>query len=295
MTLKTTKLRDAITFALAVGATAVAGTGIAFAQDTTTTTTTTTATPDQQATNLDRIEVTGSRIRRVDAENASPVVTIDRAAIEKTGKLTLGDLIQELPNIAGAATNPQVNNGGGTGASVIDLRGLGSTRTLTLIDGHRILNNDVNAIPASAVERIEVLTVGASSVYGSDAIAGVVNFIMRKDFQGLEATFNYGLSSRGDGERSGGSFTFGQTGDKGNVIAGVDYNKFKAVSSADRDYSKDAVYLSYGVARVGGSSRTPTGRISAGPRVRYIELHCRNTVATVLWPEFMSASSSWIR
>ena len=86
----------------------------------------------EQAQNLDRIEVTGSRIRRVDAENASPVVTIDRAAIEKTGKLTLGDLVQELPNIAGAATNPSVNNGGGTGASTIELRGLGSQRTSCL-------------------------------------------------------------------------------------------------------------------------------------------------------------------
>ncbi|WP_159015501.1 TonB-dependent receptor domain-containing protein [Cognatiluteimonas profundi] len=262
MTLKTTKLRDAITFALAVGATAVAGTGVAFAQDTTTTTTTTTTAPaEQQATTLDRIEVTGSRIRRVDAENASPVVTIDRAAIEKTGKLTLGDLIQELPNMAGAPTNPQVNNGGGTGASTIDLRGMGSARTLTLIDGHRIINGDVNAIPASAVERIEVLTVGASSVYGSDAIAGVVNFIMRKDFQGMEASLNYGLSSRGDGERTGGSVTFGQTGEKGNVIAGIDYNKFKAISAADRDFSKDATYLYYGSSFVAGSSRNPFGRI----------------------------------
>src|SRR4051794_15526526 len=71
---------------------------------------------EQEATTLDRIEVTGSRIRRVDAENASPVLTLDREAIEKTGKLTIGEIVQELPNIAGAATNPQVNNGGGTGA-----------------------------------------------------------------------------------------------------------------------------------------------------------------------------------
>src|SRR5690348_1630950 len=97
MTLKTTKLRDAISFALAVGVTTLAGTGAAFAQD---------AAPADQATpqnaaTLDKIEVTGSRIRRVDAENASPVVTIDRQAIEKTGKLTIGDLVQELPNIAG--------------------------------------------------------------------------------------------------------------------------------------------------------------------------------------------------
>ncbi len=261
MTLKTTKLRDAITFALAVGATAVAGTGIAFAQDATPAPTTT-APDSTAAANLDRIEVTGSRIRRVDAENASPVITIDRAAIEKTGKLTLGDLVQELPNIAGAPTNPTVNNGGGTGASTIDLRGFGSARTLILIDGHRAVNNDVNSIPASAVERIEVLTVGASSVYGSDAVAGVVNFIMRKDFQGLQATIDIGASSRGDGQRQGGSFTFGQVGEKGNIIAGVDYNKFHSISSGARDFSKDATYLSYGQVFNGGSSRTPFGRIS---------------------------------
>ncbi|NUS38038.1 MAG: TonB-dependent receptor [Lysobacter sp.] len=259
MTLKTTKLRDAITFALAVGATAAAGTGIAFAQE---------AAPaaqapaDQQAKTLDRIEVTGSRIRRVDAENASPVVTIDRAAIEKTGKLTLGDLVQELPAIAGSPTNPQVNNGGGNGASAVDLRGFGSQRTLMLINGRRVLNNDLNSIPASAVERIEVLTVGASSVYGSDAVAGVVNFIMRKDFTGMQASLDYGISGKGDGQRTGGSFTFGQSGEKGNIIAGIDYNKFTKISSADRDFSKDALYLTYGSVIAAGSSRTPNGRIN---------------------------------
>ena len=161
-------LRTALRLAsLPVGIAAALAAPAAAAQDATTTTTA--PPPEQQATNLDRIEVTGSRIRRVDAENASPVVTIDRAAIEKTGKMTLGDLIQELPNMAGAPTNPQMNNGGGTGASTIDLRGLGSARTLTLIDGHRIISGgvnagaDVNAIPASAIERIEILTVGASS------------------------------------------------------------------------------------------------------------------------------------
>ena len=268
MTLKTTKLRDAITFALAVGATATAGMGVAFAQDAAPADQAT-APAEQQAATLDRIEVTGSRIRRVDAENASPVVTIDRAAIEKTGKLTIGDLVQELPNIAGAATNPQVNNGGGTGASTIDLRGLGSQRTLVLINGRRVVHQggndggaDVNAIPASAVERIEVLTVGASSVYGSDAVAGVVNFIMRKDFEGLQASIDYGISSRDDGQRQGGSLTFGQVGDRGNIIAGVNYNKFDAISSGDRDYSKDATYLYGGYVTVLGSSRNPRGFIA---------------------------------
>jgi iron complex outermembrane recepter protein len=224
---------------------------------------------NQEATNLDRIEVTGSRIRRVDAENASPLVTIDRATIEKTGKLTIGDLVQELPNIAGAATNPTVNNGGGTGASTVDLRGLGSQRTLVLINGRRVIHlggldggADVNAIPASAVERIEVLTVGASSVYGSDAIGGVVNFIMRKDFEGMQASIDYGISGREDGQRTGGSLTFGQVGDKGNIIVGVNYNKYDAISSADRDFSKDATYLYAGYVTVLGSSRNPRGFIA---------------------------------
>ncbi|MFT3897881.1 MAG: TonB-dependent receptor [Thermomonas sp.] len=247
--------------------TTLAGTGVAFAQDATTPAP---ATDAGQANTLDRIEVTGSRIRRVDAENASPVVTIDRQAIEKTGKLTIGDLVQELPNIAGAATNPTVNNGGGTGASTVDLRGLGSQRTLILINGRRVVHTggldggaDVNAIPASAVERIEVLTVGASSVYGSDAIAGVVNFIMRKDFEGMQASVDYGISGRQDGQRTGGSFTFGQAGEKGNVIAGVNYNKFDGISSGDRDYSKAATYLYGGSAfSLGGSGRNPRGKIS---------------------------------
>jgi outer membrane receptor protein involved in Fe transport len=249
--------------------TSLAGTGVAFAQDATAPAP---ATDADQAKTLDRIEVTGSRIRRVDAENASPVVTIDREAIEKTGKLTIGDLVQELPNIAGAATNTTVNNGGGTGAATVELRGLGSQRTLVLINGRRMLHiggtdggADVNSIPASAVERIEVLTVGASSVYGSDAVAGVVNFIMRKDFDGMQASVDYGISSRNDGQRTGGSFTFGQSGEKGNVIAGVNYNQFDGISSGDRDYSKNAVYL-YGGSILGldgslGSSRNPRGRL----------------------------------
>jgi outer membrane receptor protein involved in Fe transport len=264
-------LRSALRLAsLPVGIATALAAPHAFAQDTPPADAAPAAAPaEQDAQTLDRIEVTGSRIRRVDAEDASPVVTIDREAIEKTGKLTIGDLVQELPNIAGAATNPTVNNGGGTGASTIDLRGFGSQRTLVLINGRRVIHlggldggADVNAIPASAVERIEVLTTGASSVYGSDAIAGVVNFIMRKDFEGLQASVDYGVSGRDDGQRAGGSLTFGQTGEKGNIIAGVNYNKFDGISSGDRDFSKDATYLYAGAVSVAGSSRNPRGQIN---------------------------------
>jgi len=251
MNCKTTQLREAIGLALAVGATSLAGTGIAFAQEST-----------EGARTLDTIQVTGSRVARVETETASPVVVIDRAAIEQTGKLTLGDLIQEMPAMSGAPTNPQVNNGGGDGASTIDLRGLGSARTLLLVNGRRVVNSDVNSIPASAVERIEILTSGASAVYGSDAVAGVVNFILRRDFEGLTASIDFGLTpSHQDGQRSGGSITFGQVGDKGNIIAGLNYNKFDGISSNDRDYSKDATYLYSGYVTVFGSSRNPNGRI----------------------------------
>jgi outer membrane receptor protein involved in Fe transport len=206
------------------------------------------------------VVVTGSRVRRVDLETSSPVLTIDRAQIQASGKQTLGDLVQQIPAIAGAATNPNVNNGGGDGASTVSLRGLGSNRTLILVNGHRVLNNDINAIPASMVERVEVLKDGASATYGSDAIGGVVNFILRNDFQGAQISANYGESDRSDGAQRGFAATFGTSSDKGNIVAGIDYNKFDAISSANRDYSKFATYLYSGSIFNNGSSRNPQGQ-----------------------------------
>src|SRR5688572_17338490 len=162
---------------------------------------------------LETIVVTGSRIRRVDLETASPVFVIDKGQIEKTGKLTVGDLLQTMPTIAGGATatNGAVNNGGGTGAATIDLRGLGTARTLILVNGRRLAGPapDVNAIPINLIERVEVLKDGASAIYGSDAIGGVVNFILRKDYQGAEFSVDYGVSAKDDGQRTGGSFSMG--------------------------------------------------------------------------------------
>ena len=254
MRIKNNELLKAVRLAMYAGTTAMVGLSSAsvFAQDNA---------ADAATDRLDTIVVTGSNIRRVDIETANPVITIDRAAITKSGKLTVGDLIQELPSIAGAATNPQVNNGGGTGAAAVSLRGLGSGRTLVLIDGQRIINGDVNALPSNVVERIEVLLDGASSTYGSDAIAGVVNFIMRRDYQGAEFTADYGISDRDDGERKGGSFTFGQSTDRGSVVAGINYNKADSISAGKRDFARTALYLYGGNVYPGGSSRTPTGRI----------------------------------
>ncbi|CTP84185.1 TonB-dependent receptor [Xanthomonas translucens pv. arrhenatheri] len=217
---------------------------------------------DGKPQTLDSIVVTGSRLRRVDTETANPVVTINRAQIEATGKATLGDLVQELPSIAGNATNPNTNNGGGTGASTISLRGLGDKRTLILVNGTRLASNDVNAIPATMIERVEVLSDGASAVYGSDAIGGVVNFILRKGFDGIEASTDFGTSSRSDGNRRSFSLTAGKTGERGSIVAGLSYHDIDPVSAGARSYSKDALSLIKGVPVKQGSSATPTGSIS---------------------------------
>src|ERR1700755_3212658 len=171
------KLSSAIRLALPLGIVATTATASVAAQD---------AEPKGQS--LETIVVTGSNIRRGDIETANPGVTVDRAQIDASGKQTLGDLIQQLPSIAGAALNQSTNNGGGAGAATISLRGLGSARSLLLINGHRVASQlqDLNMIPVSAVERIEVLTDGSSAIYGSDAIAGVVNVITRTNYQGAE-------------------------------------------------------------------------------------------------------------
>ncbi len=151
---------------------------------------------DSAARPMEEVVITGSRIRRVDEETASPVFVMDQNTIANTGVQTMGDLMMRVPAISGAATNPQVNNGGGTGESNVELRGLGAQRTLVLLNGRRInvlgANGttsavDINMIPINMIERVEVLKEGAGAVYGSDAIAGVVNFITKKNFDGADS------------------------------------------------------------------------------------------------------------
>ncbi|WP_199100639.1 TonB-dependent receptor [Dyella sp. ASV21] len=223
------------------------------------------------AKTLTAVSVTGSLIRRVDAETASPVVTLDRSAITNNGSPTLGNVLQALPSISGNATNTQNNSNGGGGASPtleggdgaarVSLRGLGVNRTLVLVDGQRLANADLNMIPQNMIERVDVLAEGASTVYGSDAIGGVVNFILRKDYKGAELSVNDGISSHGDGQRHGGQFTIGASGDDGNIVAGIDYNKYNPVLAPRRGFSSHQLYLSSGVVTPSGSGSIPTGRL----------------------------------
>ena len=221
----------------------------------------------EDATTLDRIEVTGSRIKRSDMETSSPVFVIDRRAITSSGAATVGEFLQRTPAISGASMNPQVNNGGGAGAATVDLRGLGQTRSLVLVDGRRWIPSvvnaagavDVNTIPMAMIERVEILKDGASAIYGSDAIGGVVNFILRRDFDGLEASAFYGVSSRGDANTTRIDAMFGMTGERGSVIIGAGYDKEDPVYAKDREYSNQPYQLFAGEHGIGGTSRILTG------------------------------------
>ncbi|WP_394001032.1 TonB-dependent receptor domain-containing protein [Luteimonas sp. WGS1318] len=236
MALRTNKLRDAITFALVVSGTTIAGMGVAQAQ----------AVPaaGQEATTLDRVEVTGTRIRQVDTETAQPVVLIDRAAIERQGFQSVADILQNIsavgtPPISRASPLSAGENAGGT---FISLRNLGAARSLVLVNGRRLGIStsglaDVSQIPAVAVERIEVLKDGASSIYGSDAIAGVINIITRANYDGAAASAYYGQYSEGDGAITKGDFIIGFTGDRGSLTLAAEYAKEDPVRSSDRPYS----------------------------------------------------------
>ena len=277
MSLDTNKLSSAVRLALTVGAvTAVGVAGSAMAQDTGTA-----GQPNaSKAKQLQTIVVTGSRIRRVDIETSNPVISIGREAIQASGGLTVGSVIQALPANTGSFANPQTNNGGGTGASGVNLRGLGSNRTLVLVNGNRVIGSgalnptvDLNAIPKDMIERVEVLSDGASAIYGSDAIGGVVNIITRQNYQGAEFSTDYGISDHSDGARQGYSFTFGQSGENGSIMGGVEYNKQDAISAANRSFSKNSVSLTGSTATppyayVGGSSFPPQGNIQLPPNLQ---------------------------
>ncbi len=206
------------------------------------------------------VVVTGSRIRRVDAETANPVFTLGREAIEASGYTTAGQLLQQMPNIAGAGMNPGDNAYGGTGKSEISLRGLGASRTLVLLNGVRYYAGDINALPANMIERVEVLKDGASAVYGSDAIAGVVNVITRKDFQGFDASAYYGASDKGDADSVAYQATWGSSSDKGSAMLGFNYNQQDPILQSDRSWSATPSVLRYGQTTFEGSATGPTGR-----------------------------------
>lgn len=252
---RTHRLRDAVVCALAAGSASLCVTGAASAQQS-----------EGGATTLDRIEVTGSRIRSVDAETSQPVLVIDRATIEKQGLTSVAEVLQRVSS-NGAALNRTFNNGG-DGSAEVSLRNLGSARTLVLVDGRRWVSTlsgsvDLNTIPAAIIERVEVLKDGASSIYGSDAIAGVINIITRDNFEGAEFRTHYGQFSQGDGERKSMDLTIGGSNDRGNVVLSLSRVEEEAVMAGARAFSRDPV-RGLGASQYSGYSSN--GKIwNAGP------------------------------
>ena len=200
---------------------------------------------------LDKFQVTGSHIKRTDFEGMSSVVVMDQAFIEKSGFTSLNQLFRDTIYNATGVVDEQFTQGFTPGSASIDLRGMGVNRTLVLVNGRRTALFpfgqeggasfvDINLIPLGAVERVEILKDGASAIYGSDAIAGVVNIILRDDFEGVETSLQYGQTSEGDGEEGWLNLIGGRTGNNGNFTFILDYLQRDAVWAKDRAITASA-------------------------------------------------------
>lgn len=192
---------------------------------------------------VERIAVTGSRINRTDIESASPVTVISSDFITKSGFTSVQEILSMQPAAAGMSLGSTSNNGSG-GSATVNLRGMGVQRTLVLLNGRRMVASgtgadssvDLNTIPVSMIQTIEILKDGASAVYGSDAIAGVVNIITKKDFQGTEITADGSITDKGDGESGGFSLLHGREFAGGNLVVGAQYSNRGEIIQSDRDF-----------------------------------------------------------
>jgi len=230
---------------------AILGSTSAFAQDT--------GTPSSAANSADEgaaIIVTGSRISRPELDAATPVAVVGSAQIQAQGITNVQDLAQKLPQVGipGVSRTNSNFNTTGNGVSTINLRNLDDVRTLVLVNGRRFVPGiagtsivDVNNIPADFIDRVEVVTGGASAVYGSDAIAGVVNFILKDNIEGITARGQYGISDRGDNRNYTGSITGGMkfgADDRGSIMGNFTYSRDAGLYSRDRKISaQDCLYV----------------------------------------------------
>lgn len=227
-------------------------------------------------TSLERVEITGSAIRRTNVEGPAPVEIVTRKEIERSGAASVNELLRSIPSIdifdQGELSS---NSPAGSGTASVRMRGLSESQVLVLLNGRRLPVNalydssgagaafDINSLPIGAIERIEILKDGGSAIYGADAVAGVVNFITKNDYQGIEGTTNFGTSSRSDGneKRFGLSAGFGDlTKDRFNVLFGLDVFKRDPILRKDRDISSSVDFRP-----AGGPDRrsgfSPTGNV----------------------------------
>lgn len=259
--------------------------------------------PDEQATAPDSssdITVTGSRIVRDGYDAPTPVSIISTKELKAEAPANISDFVNTLPAVRGSGTAASSNgslSNGAAGINSVNLRNLGANRTLVLFDGQRSVTStttgqvDVNTFPQALIERVEVVTGGASSAYGSDAVSGVVNFILNRDFTGLKTEYEYGVTTRDDGK----NYKFNATGGKsfadgkGHILVSGEYFEQAGIQSIDRDWNDNGYFLAnnpaYSGARctdatslntpcvpeyivqagIGTGQFTPGGLISTGP------------------------------
>ena len=196
-------MRKVLSVSLRAGLFALSGVAVGHAQ-----TSSSSGTSSNEPVKLEKFEVTGSNIKRVDVEGPSPIKIITRQEIEVSGRTNLTDMLRELPETGQIGINEGGTTAAVRGSTALDLRGLGANNTLVIVNGRRVAptgNNsggtvfvDVNRFPIAMVERVEVLKDGASAIYGADATSGVVNIILRKDYSGAEVGLSYGNSFKTD-------------------------------------------------------------------------------------------------
>ncbi|MBL4815988.1 TonB-dependent receptor [Shewanella sp.] len=235
---------------------------------------------------VERIEVTGSRLRSTDMQGFSPVQVIDSSDIDMSSVANIQELLLKNPAFGTPAISRTNSNfsTSSAGAAVVDLRNLGTERTLVLVNGRRFVSGipgdsavDLNSIPTQFIERVEIMTGGASAIYGSDAVAGVVNIIYKKDFEGIEFDVQRGQSAEGDSDETQIQFTMGTSSSdgKGNVMIHGAYTEQGAVYSRDRersavDQASEGAYFTglsedfFTARRPFYSSYSPQGRFFAG-------------------------------
>jgi iron complex outermembrane receptor protein len=206
----------------------------------------------QQPQTFERVEITGSSVRRIDAESALPVTVLRKEDIERTGATSVVDLLQKLPTVQGSTGESASVGGGSFGFSGVSIHNIGETRTLVLLNGHRLTQfggqsltgfaaaMDLNAIPITAIERVEILSDGASALYGADAIAGVVNFITKRNTTEGDVTVGLSHPQHGGAEEQRFSISkgFGSLDRDGwNIFGAYAYDKRKKLDATDRDYA----------------------------------------------------------
>ncbi|MDP7585379.1 MAG: TonB-dependent receptor plug domain-containing protein, partial [Verrucomicrobiota bacterium] len=201
------------------------------------------------------VVITGSNIPTVELEGPSPIVRIDREEINRSGAETVGELLRRLPQNNAGSYDEKFQNSFAPGSSGVSLRGMGMSYTLVLVDGRRLGNysmaqnmttsfsdfittsfSDLNGVPLAVVDRVEVMLDGASAIYGSDAVAGVVNIITRDNFDGLEINVGYSNTTDDDMATQRYSITAGTVSENGNAWVNIDYLDRNSMQYDDRDY-----------------------------------------------------------